>query len=191
MVASADGATALDGRSGGLGNETDAEVFRLLRQQAPVILVGAATVRAERYRPSAVPGQRIAVVSRSLELDLDSELFRDGRGVVVTTLDAGALPSTVPVIRAGEGSVDLRAALDALGEPTVLTEGGPGLLHQLIADDLLDELCLTVAPWLVGGSSARVGGGPRPASPTAMDLLHVGRAGDHLFLRYRRETAQT
>lgn len=186
MVASADGATAMEGRSGGLGNETDKQVFRLLRRLAPVVLVGAATVRAERYRPSAVPGQRIAVVTRSLDVDVDTDLFQDGRGVIVTTLDSGPLPAGIPVVRAGAGSVDLAGALDALGEPTVLCEGGPGIVHQLIGAGLLDELCLTVSPWLVGGGAKRVGGGPGEPNPTPLRLAHTGHDGGFLFLRYVR-----
>jgi len=187
MVASADGATAVEGRSGGLNNETDRQLFALLRELAAIVLVGAATVRAERYRPSRVPGQRIAVVTRALDLDFGMELFTEGRGVVVTTLDAGPVPDGVPVIRAGEQSVDFAAALEALGEPTVLTEGGPGIIHQLIGDGLLDELCLTVAPVLVGGRSKRVGSGAGDANLTDMRLVHSAHDGSFLFLRYVRD----
>ncbi len=41
----------------------------------------------------------------------------------------------------------------------VLTEGGPMFLSTLIEDDLLDELCLTIAPLLVGGMARRVAAG--------------------------------
>ena len=51
MVASADGAAALDGRSGGLGGPADRMVFNILRSICDVILVGAGTARAERYKP--------------------------------------------------------------------------------------------------------------------------------------------
>ena len=65
MIASLDGATAVSGLSGGLGNDNDRAVFSLLRSVADVILVGAATAEAEGYRPTSRPGQRIGVVSRS------------------------------------------------------------------------------------------------------------------------------
>ena len=54
MIASADGAATVDGRSGGLSGEADHEVFGLLRALADVVLVGAGTVRAEAYRPARV-----------------------------------------------------------------------------------------------------------------------------------------
>jgi riboflavin biosynthesis pyrimidine reductase len=187
MVASTDGATALDGRSGGLGNETDRQLFLQLRHVADVLLVGATTVRAEHYRPSRVPGQRIAVVTRSCDLDLGSELFTSGRGIIVTTLDSDPMPENIPTIRVGQGTVIWDEALHALqdlGASTVLCEGGPGVVHQLIGAGLLDELCLTLSPWLVGGSSNRVGGGAGPAHVASLRLAHLGIDGDHLFLRY-------
>jgi riboflavin biosynthesis pyrimidine reductase len=188
MVASADGATALAGRAGGLGNETDQELLRFLRHQAPLVLVGAETVRAERYGPSKVPGQRIAVITRSLDLDFSSRLFTSGCGLVVTTEDAGLVPAGVEVVRAGTGAVDLRVALERLGVATVLTEGGPGIINQLIADGLLDELDLTVSPMVVGGNAKRVGGGGAPTAPTDLQLAHVAHEDGFLFLRYLRVT---
>src|SRR4051812_2248584 len=55
MIASADGATAVDGLSGGLGGPPDRKVFAALRSLADVVLVAAGTVRAERYGPAALP----------------------------------------------------------------------------------------------------------------------------------------
>src|SRR5438105_2654273 len=90
MVASADGAVSVEGRTAKLGSPSDRHLFHYLRSLADVILVGAQTVRAERYGPPKVtderqadrvergqsPLPRIAIVSRSLELDLESSLFR-------------------------------------------------------------------------------------------------------------------
>jgi 5-amino-6-(5-phosphoribosylamino)uracil reductase len=188
MIASTDGAASLAGRAGGLGSERDQQLLRFLRAQAQIVLVGAETVRAERYGPSSVPGQRIAVLTRSLDLDLSSKLFTSGGAIIVTTTDAPAVPDSVPVVRAGTGSVDLRAALVALDVPTVLTEGGPAVINQLIAAGLLDELDLTVAPKLVGGDAKRVGGGRTPAAPVDLALAHVAHEDGFLFLRYLRST---
>src|SRR5215470_18344899 len=51
MVASLDGAAAVDGRARGLSGEADEQVFAMLRALADVILVGAGTARAEHYAP--------------------------------------------------------------------------------------------------------------------------------------------
>lgn len=51
MVASLDGATAVEGVTAKLGGPGDQRIFFLLRSVADVILVGAQTVRAEGYGP--------------------------------------------------------------------------------------------------------------------------------------------
>ena len=63
MVASIDGAAAIDGVSRGLSSEPDKAMFGALRAQADVILVGARTANTERYRPAQRSRARIAVVS--------------------------------------------------------------------------------------------------------------------------------
>jgi riboflavin biosynthesis pyrimidine reductase len=208
MVASADGATAVDGVSGPLGGPGDRAVFTALRSVADVILAAAGTVRAEGYGPPRTPeaqqverlerGQarwpRIAVVSRSLDLDLTSSLFVDPpvAPIVITTADAdparlAAVAERAEVITAGTGRVDLSKALRALDAQadTLLCEGGPSLNGQLTAEGLIDELCLTVAPVLANGGSARIMHHPQP-SVTPLRLAHLWEQEDSLFLRYVR-----
>jgi riboflavin biosynthesis pyrimidine reductase len=182
MIASLDGATVIDGRSGGLGGPGDRAVFSALRTLADIILVGASTVRAEGYRPPKKTGQRIAVVSRSGHLDWSSELFTSGAGLAIVPTDGPEVPAAS--IRVGEGSVDLRAALTQLEGDVVLCEGGPTLNGQLLAAGLVDELCLSVAPSLVGGGAKRIVVGPQV--PTDMTLVHVLEDEGFLFCRYVR-----
>ncbi|MCU1454439.1 MAG: Pyrimidine reductase riboflavin biosynthesis-like protein [Acidimicrobiales bacterium] len=210
MIASVDGGTAVDGVSGGLGGPSDRLVFSAIRSAADVILAGAATVRAEGYGPPRTsvarqaertargqpPHPRVAVVSRSLGIDLAGPLFTEGgRPVVITIADADperltACRTVADVLTAGVGSVDLLdalAQLAAAGVQTVLAEGGPAINGQLVAAGVIDEVCLTTAPVLLGGSSARIAHGP-PATPTPLRLAHVlhGADDDLLFLRYVR-----
>ena len=186
MIASVDGAATRDGLSGGLGNEADHRLFHRLRELSDVVLVGAGTVRAEGYGPAKVP---LAIVSRSLGFDYSSPLF-EGRTILVTARKAPGLAEArehAEVIVAGENSVDHRSALAQLrerGMGKVLCEGGPILLGQLVSEGLLDELCLTVSPVLLGGGAVRVLDGPAVAQE--MTLASVRQEGEHLFLRYRR-----
>ena len=209
MIESVDGATAVDGRSGGLGGPPDHQVFMALRALTDVILVAAGTARAEGYGPALLsdeaqaarrgrgqaPIPPIAVVSRSLNLDWRSRFFTEAvaRPVVVTVAappaDALARAADVAdVVIAGEDDVDLLAALRALGErgaASVLAEGGPTFNGALAAAGLIDELCLSVAPWLVGGTAKRVVAGPPITPPCGMELRSVGEEAGFLFLRYR------
>jgi riboflavin biosynthesis pyrimidine reductase len=157
MVSSVDGATTLEGVSGGLGGDGDRAVYRALRALADTVLVGASTVRAEHYQPPKKPGQIIAVVTASGDLDFTWPLFTGGHAVVVAPLDGPPVP--VPAIRAGHGGVDLAAAVAQLPGDVVLAEGGPGLNGQLLAAGLVDEVCVTIAAVTVAGRSSRLAHG--------------------------------
>jgi riboflavin biosynthesis pyrimidine reductase len=205
FVATLDGAAhAADGRSGSLGGQADTQVFALLRSLADVIVVGAGTARTEGYQPVAPgevdadlrrrhelsPAPPIAVVSRSL--DIPEALIAPGQ-IVITTEDAPAplvegLRRSVDVIAAGKGEIDwfrVKAQLAARGLRRVLCEGGPTLHGRLIELDLVDELCLSVAPVMATGGAPRIAHGPR-AVENAMTLGHAHQIGDLLLTRWVR-----
>ena len=212
MVASADGAASLDGASAGLSSDTDRRVFALLRTLCDVILVGAATARAERYKP-ARPHELwrdlrtgraltppIAVITGRLDLDPGSPLITmappDARTIVITTAQAprdvrAAIEPHADVIIAGEETVDFTVAVDALaerGHRRMLTEGGPHLLAELLAAGLLDELCLTIGPLMAGPGAGRIVAGTGPATPPLpLNLAHVLADDGFLLCRYTRK----
>ncbi len=205
MITSLDGGAAIAGRSGGLGNEADRHLFAVLRDLADVILVGSGTARAERYagirldagrqarrrrwgRPAGPPP--IAVVT-GRGLDPDLPLFTDfvTPPIVVTPRAAAAkVPATAQALITGQDEVDLSAALDGLvdrGYRRIHCEGGPSLLGRLVADGLLDECCLTIAPLLLGSAATRL----LPTDLTRpVDWIPVSLriGGHHLFARYRQ-----
>ena len=55
--------------------------------------------------------------------------------------------------------------------------------------DLVDELCLSLAPLLAGGESPRLAHGPAPDAPARMRLDRLLEEDDLLFCRYVRVTA--
>ena len=159
MVASLDGSTVVEGRSNGLSNAHDNAIVLMLRDLADVILVGAGTVRAERYGPPKRKGQRIAVVTNSGRIDPNSTLFTSGAGVLV--MPESAPPTRIDTIRAGATTVDLGLAIKLLhdmlgGIRFVHAEGGPRLNGSLVAADLIDELNLTLSPLVTGGDGPRL-----------------------------------
>ena len=203
MVSTIDGAaTGANRLSGSINGPADLRVFRVLRALADVVLVGAGTARAERYAPLEVPAElraARAALGRRAELELavvtvsgelpDALLDTDRPPLVLTTGSApslGALRMRLGADRVivtdgdVQGAIDPRAALAALGERGlvhVLAEGGPTLLAQLVDADLVDELCLTWSPQLVGGPAGRVTHLPTwftpPRSLTLQHLLHA------------------
>jgi riboflavin biosynthesis pyrimidine reductase len=164
MVSSIDGSTAVDGVSAGLSSTTDTAVLWRLRHLADVIVVGAGTVRDEGYGAPRKEGQRIGVVTRSGNVDLDGALFTSGAGFLITTEDATFDTTGVDVIRAGVDSVDLGVAVRRLGEVVpacsmVQAEGGALLNGALLDADVIDEINVTTSPRAVGGDGPRLASG--------------------------------
>jgi len=210
MVASLDGAITIAERSGGLGGPADKAMFAALRGIADVVLVGAGTARAERYGPArpseAIRAARrargqhevpqIALVTRSLDLDLSTPLFTEAErpSIVITCASAdphrqAAAAEVAELVVAGDDAVDLPAALAALrtADAEVVTcEGGPTLNGDLIAADLIDEWALTAAPLLVGGDAGRGSRSRHPADPRAMRLDRLLESDHYLLERWVR-----
>ena len=211
MIASADGAIAVEGTSGALGNPADEAVFSAVRACADWIVAAAGTVRAERYglprpgpesrRARRAAGRaerpRLAVVSASLDLDLDLPLFTDQRPgddlpVILTGRDAAAgaverLESVAEVVRLASPRpqpAEILAELDGRGAEVVLSEGGPSFNAQLADAGLIDELCLSIAPLLAGGNSPRIVRGSLRTVPLNLTIDHLLEASDTLFVRY-------
>lgn len=178
MVSTLDGVMrGPDGSSRSIASAADRRVFSLLRMTADVVLVGAGTVRAERYGPSRRP---IAIVSGRLDLNPAMPLFSERtastpRTIILTTAGAAAHPPEglerlADIVCCGDNTVDLAVAigeLHARGLGRIHCEGGPTLLGSLAAADLIDEVLLTLTPALMGGGDAdhilTVDGGLHPA----------------------------
>lgn len=205
FVTSADGRATIDGRSGPLGSRTDAEMLQRLRTRVDAVMIGAGTMRAERYgrmvsdpdlrayrERSELAGDPLGViVTGSLDLPWDAGLFSDGGGqVVIFTSSTDEPPETatpVELVR-HQGEVDLRGALEWLrregGIRSVLCEGGPRLHGELEGTGAVDELFLTVAPKLAGAEERSILAGGL-SEPLDLELAWLLEADGELFCRYR------
>jgi riboflavin biosynthesis pyrimidine reductase len=187
MIASADGGSAIAGKSGSLGNHGDHEVFAALRATADAVLVGMSTAASEHYHAPASPDLKMLVVSSTPDISGDPDLFASGGAMLVLPEDGAAAPDGVATMRAGTGGrVDLAKVVVQLAGHVVMMEGGPRLAGAMVALGLVDEFFLSLAPRLVGGDSSRVVHGP-VADPEPWNLVHglVDEDG-FVFLRYAR-----
>lgn len=196
MIASVDGATAIDGLSGALGGPADKTVFRAIRASCDWVLVASATAIAEAYRRPGTdtdlttrraalgraPAPRLAIATASGRLDPDMPAFTEPgdaeRPVVLTGTDAdrnalARLDAEIIVVPEASPSPDaMLAALGDRGANVVLSEGGPRFNGMLHGAGLLDEVCLSLSPTLVGGDAARIlNGGQANAQPLHLDRL--------------------
>ena len=185
MIATADGRATIAGRTGPIANRADYELFHALRTRVDAVIVGAETVRVEGYgamEPAAV------LVSRSLQVPPTVGLLSQpgNRIIVLTPSDRTLEPCAAQVeyVR-GEVPAGVRRLRTELGVRSLLCEGGPQLLGDLLRAGLVDELHLVVAPKVAGGADPlTIVTGPMLDPPLELQLLSLHESGGYLFLRY-------
>lgn len=187
MITTVDGSTSHDGRSAPLGGPADQAMLRAWRSACGVVMVGAGTVRAEGYGIPSRPDLRVAVVTKSCNVDADLPLFASGRGFLVTTEDAPSIP--MEAVRHGTGEIDFRAVIHDLAARTtngiIHVEGGPTLNAALLDLDLVDAINLTFSHRLAGPH----GGDPIAAATSAphrFAVADVATQDGFVFVRYER-----
>lgn len=178
MVTTVDGAaTGANGKSGTINNAADKRVFDLLRSLADAVLVGAGTARVEGYRPNDLP---TVVVSRRGEVPERLRSAAPGQVLLATCTHAAGLAEARDqlgadqVITVGSHRVDLvrlRDQLAARGLRRLTGEGGPHLLRDLLDQGVVDEVCTTVVPRLIGGTHPRITDGPPVDVPLRLHSL--------------------
>jgi riboflavin biosynthesis pyrimidine reductase len=208
FVATVDGRATIAGRSGPIGSDVDTAMLAGLRTRFDAVMIGAGTMRVERYgRPVDDKEARerrerlglphdplMAIVSGRLDLPWDAPLFTAGEGrVLIFTASEVEPPETATSLRVvrHEGEVDLIVALRQLREEhgirALLCEGGPRLHGELQLLDVVDELFLTIAPKLVGGDAPRIlETGDVPFGVAELELAWLLEEDGELFARYRR-----
>lgn len=154
------------------------------------------------------PPLNVIVTARGA-ISLDLPVFQSGEvPVLLVTTTQGEerirtqhVPPSVQIAAVQRaGVLSARAIVQAVCEvrscQVILVEGGPQLLGDFFAEQLLDELFLTLAPQVAGrdASTERPGlvAGQRfaPEHPLWGTLVSVKRGGSHLFLRYTFATKE-
>jgi len=165
MISTADGATAIDGNSAKLGGPTDREVFLHLHRSADCVLVGARTIRQDSYSPLPAH-QKLVVLSNSGDLGANTQALLDAGNTQIVT-------------------GDVRNIVHDLSGNICVLEGGSNLNNQMLQANLIDEICLTIAPMFVGGTTPRIFEGEW-FNHDSWTLAHVCHDSGFVFLRYLR-----
>jgi len=165
MISTADGATAIDGNSAKLGGPTDREVFLHLHRSADCVLVGAQTIRRDSYSPLPAH-QKLVVLSHTGDLGANTQALLDAGNTQIVTGDVQN------IVRNLSGNI-------------CVLEGGSNLNNQMLQANLIDEICLTIAPMFVGGTTPRIFEGEW-FNHDSWTLAHVCHDSGFVFLRYLR-----
>jgi riboflavin biosynthesis pyrimidine reductase len=206
MIESVDGRGTFDGRSSALGDAGDKQVFRALRSICDVVLVGTGTLATEHYgrlvRDADVAAARerlglaaqplLCTISRSGHIPPEIPLLADPVASMIiysgAPVDLGDVAATVEVVTVDPSRLSVASALHDLRTRRqlrlVLCEGGPTVLGQLIGDHAIDELFLTFAGKLAGGTGPAIVSGLTLPDPLAVSLLWLLEQDGSLFLRY-------
>ncbi|TAL44987.1 MAG: pyrimidine reductase [Salinibacterium sp.] len=181
-----------DGTSASLTAGADRRILGVIRQLSDIVLVGAATVRAEGYvlpkrSPLAIltasgdfSGHQLGDdVSRVIVLCAASAIHR----VRETLGDARIIELDAPI-----AMNSLVQALRGAGFESIVCEGGPNLASQLLRSGLVDELCLTTSPVLTEAGLAALGTEPLGARALTLEKLLLDETGS-LFARWRVDVA--
>jgi len=205
MVSALDGKATIDWRTKGLSTELDRQLFHRLRTQADAIMVGAGTVRAERYGRMAksdelrearaaeglAPDPVAVVISARLDLPADLPLLNEpAQRVVISTHSDATLPDSAAEVvyeRTGDDLQLLMARLrERHGVRSIVCEGGPTLNSYLFAAGLVDELWLTLNPKVAGGAAAlTIVAGRELVDPAELEPVSVAEGDGDLFTRWR------
>ena len=206
MVHTADGRAAVFGRTGPISSLADRQLFHALRTRVDAIMVGAGTLRIERYgrmvpdtarreqrRAAGLAADPLAIiVSGSLDIPADLPLLQDPESrVVIVTASERSLEG----VRARRASTCAsppstsaprsRSCASEHGVRAILCEGGPHLNATLLAEGLLDELFLTTVPVLAGAAGElSIMDGAALEAPVALTLRWMLEHDGELFARY-------
>lgn len=205
FAATVDGRATIGGVSGPIGSDADTEMLAGLRTRFDAVMIGAGTMRAERYGRLVSSQEKrerreqlglrgeplMVIVSGRLDLPWDAPLFTDGGKVLIFTASEDEAPQVVTPLQIvrHEGFVNIVEALRYLrqeqGVRALLCEGGPGLHGELEGGGLVDDLFLTTAPKLAGGDTPRIVEGDLP-EVAPLNLAWLLEQDGELFVRYQR-----
>jgi riboflavin-specific deaminase-like protein len=207
-------AMAFDGRIAGadrrkftLSSREDRRRMAALRDRADAVVIGAGTLRSENPPPFVREQQRPGrgrtapftwvILTRTLDLPSASRLLRSREVRVVVAAPEGApagadagLGPRVEVWRVGRSQVDLPSLigrLAAAGARRIVVEGGGRTNFAFLAAGLVDEIFVTLCPFILGGADAPTlaDGAGFGAEPMRLELVALERQADEIFLHYR------
>lgn len=164
LISTLDGSlSGIDGTSDTITAGADRIILKHIRSVSDVVLVGAQTIRQEKYRtPSAT---RIATITNTGDLT-GNQFDPTSAGIIVFCSAskvqevsrnlAGIKHEIIPIATEDPGELVAGSVqkLREMGLSQIVCEGGPSLANQMLKQHLIDEICLSIRPIAQGANSA-------------------------------------
>jgi 2,5-diamino-6-(ribosylamino)-4(3H)-pyrimidinone 5'-phosphate reductase len=192
-----------------LSDEEDWKEVHKLRSQVDAIMVGKGTILKDNPKLHIKfhdhTGYYRIVVDSNLSIPIESNVISFQPEIyptIICTTENVSIDKVkkyeeqkVKVISSGKGEqVDLRKLMLLLtdfGIKILLLEGGGNLNWSFVKNDLIDELRITIAPWIVGGKDAislvEGIGFNKMKDAIKFDLTEMRSRNNYVNLRYRRK----
>ena len=188
--------------------------LHLFRQRAlaDAVLLGHTSLERDNVRlgvPAEMQDLRVkrgqsrsplrVIISNRGKIDDRLKIFQSGISPIIIfstkrmpSKNQEALRKTATLHLTGAREVDLAAMLKTLRNQykvrTLACEGGPTLFRSLLEQGLVDQLNLTIAPYMFGGAKApTLTGLSKEFLPASVhcSLIGMRTVGDECFLTYR------
>ena len=194
-----------------LSDEQDWKEVHELRTQVDAIMVGKSTILKDdpklHIKFHEHEGYHRIVLDSTLSIPINSQVITyqpDVYPTIICTTENTPEEKikdfesrNVKIIKAGTAKqVDVEKLLPLLyeiGIKSILLEGGGTLIWSFIENDFIDEMRLTIAPWIVGGQDAtslvegegfeKMIQGPR------YELIDINHRDNYVVLKYKRRVA--
>lgn len=192
-----------------LSDEKDWREVHKIRANVDAIMVGKGTILKDNPKLYIKfyehKGYYRIVVDSNLSIPIDSKVIdfqpEIYSTIICTTENAPAEKikefeaKNVKIIQSGKGNkvdiVNLMPLLYDLGIKSILLEGGGNLNWSFIKNNLVDELRITVAPWIIGGknaiSLAEGDGFEKMVHAPRFKLIGVVNRDNYVILKYKKQ----
>ena len=218
LAMTADGKIATSNRAiTTFGSEKDSAQFYKLRAGADAIMSGARTVDTlpitlgtggEKYRmlrrKNGLGDNALRIiVSGSASVDPKAEIFKHRFAPIILLTSQSAPKARIKMLapllddigQFGEDGIDIISALTWLREKwhvkRLICEGGGELNDLLFRADVVDEINLTVCPFIFGGRTAPTiaegEGIPHLRDAKQFEIESMKQVADEMFLVFRRK----
>lgn len=192
-----------------LSDEKDWREVHKLRSQVDAIMVGKGTILKDNPKLHIKyfkhKGYYRIIIDSNLSIPIDSNVISyqpELYPTIICTTENVSMEKineyeskNVKIIKSGTVErvdlTNLLSILSNMGISSILLEGGGTLNWSFINHDLIDEMRLTIAPWIVGGKDAITlvegVGFEKMKQGRKFKLLKVYKRDNYIVLKYRRE----